>query len=408
MAHARTFLSLFFCILSGNVWAQQQDVVKLRSSLSIQNNDNFFSAPASTAVSERITSQTVGINVAVPYSLQRFELDASLTATQHQTYTNFDFIARNYRAAWLWSFTPHLHGSLNTTRAEGLNAAIDSLDPKLRNKSTTTSTGLSAVYEKGGPWQLLAGLTNNNVVNERAVIGQPDGRSLTNNNVVNEQAVIGQPDGRSTSVNGGLRYVRASGNSLGYLLQVGNGNSSMLQVGNGNSSNDYTTRVHDVNGVWLLTGKTSLTGHLAYSTQDFGAAPQYSFSGFSGGANLTWRITGKTSLQADWQRDLASYRTATASYLQTDAFTVAPVWQVTPKTSLSVQFRSADLRELGSPFGALSHRQDTLRDTSLSVTWQPRRLVNLTASVSNSSRKSSAPGFDFTGHQVSVSAQFVL
>ena len=379
MAHARAILSISLGILCGSkAWAQAQDVVKFHSSLNIQNNDNFFSTPASTAVSERITSQTVGINVAVPYSLQRFELDASLTGTQHLTYTNFDFIAHDYRAAWLWSFTPHLHGSLNTTRAEALNAAIDSQDPNLRNKSTTTSTGLSAVYEKGGPWQLLAGLTKDKLVNERAVIRQSDDRS--------------------TSVNGGLRYVRASGNSLGYLLQVGNGNSSY----------DYTTRVHDVNGIWLLTGKTTLTGHLSHSTQDFGAAPQYSFSGFSGGANLTWRITGKTSLQAGWQRDLASYRTATASYSQTDAFTVAPVWQVTPKTSLLLQLRSADLRELGSPFGTLSNRQDTLRDTSLSVTWKPRTLVNLTASVSKSSRRSSVPGFDFTSHQVLVSAQFVL
>ena len=379
MVRARAILSVSLGILCGSkAWAQVQDVVNFRSSLSVQNNDNFFSTPASTAVSERITSQTVGINVAVPYSLQRFELDASLTGTQHQTYTNFDFFARNYRAAWLWSYTPHLHGSLNTTRAETLNAAIYSQNPNLRNKSTTTSTGLSAVYEMGGPWRLLAGLNNNNVVNERAVIGQPDNRT--------------------TSANGGLRYVRASGNSLGYLLQVGNGNSS----------NDYTTTVHDVNGVWVLTGKTTLTGHLAHLTQNFGAAPQYNFSGFSGGANLTWRISGKISLQAGWQRDLASYQTATASYTQSNSFTLAPVWQVTPKTSLSLQLRSANLRELGSPFGTLSNRQDTLRDTSLSVTWQPRRLVSLAGSVSQSSRKASVHGFDFTGHQVSVTAQLVF
>jgi exopolysaccharide biosynthesis operon protein EpsL len=375
----RTGWLLTVSVLCGApVWAQSQDLVKLRGSVDLQNNDNFFSAPAPNAVSEFISTQTVGVNVAVPYSLQRFELDASLTGNQHRTYSNFDFIGQNYKAAWLWSITPALHGSLSTTRADTLNAATDSQSPNLRNQNTSTRTGFSAIYELGGPWQVLAGLTNSTVVNERALIGQADDHS--------------------NSANAGLNYVLGSGNTLGYLLQVGAGNSA----------NDYTTTAHDVNIVWVLTGNTTLAAHVAHNTQAFGAAPQYDYSGVSGGAKLTWRMSGKTSLQAGWQRDLASYRTASASYTQTDALTIAPVWQVTPKTALRLQLRYADLKEMGNPFGTLSDRHDRLRDTSVSLTWQPHTLVTVSAAVSESGRVSSTPGQDFTGHQLSVNAQFVF
>jgi exopolysaccharide biosynthesis operon protein EpsL len=357
-------------------WAQSQDIVKLRSNLSILNNDNFFSATSGRELSERVTAQTIGANVALPYSLQRFELDASLTGNQYQTYTNFDYVGQNYSAAWLWSITSQLHGNLSTVRAETLNAAIDSLNPTLRNKNTTQNTALSANYDLGGPWQLTAGVANTNTINERAVIGSSDNRS--------------------TGVNAGVRYALASGNSLAYSMQVANGSST----------NDYTSTTHDVTLVWVLSGNTSLNGRLAHLQQRFTVAPQFDFNGVAGALAVVWRPTGKTTLTAGWQRDLASYQTLGTTHTQTDTMTIGPAWQISPKTSLRMQYRYAVRDDQGNPTGAPTSRQDRLQDTSLTFGWQPRPLATLSVTVGEAGRSSNVANTDFSARTVSLAAVF--
>ena len=368
-------LSVSILVLCGSgVWAQSQDLVRISSSLSILNNDNFFSAPSGSEASERVTTQTIGVNVALPYSLQRFELDASLTGNQYQTYTSFDYVGQNYRAAWLWSLTPQLRGSLSTTRAETLNAAIDSLNPALRNKNTTQNTALSANYELGGPWQLTTGVSNTNTTNERAVIGSADNRS--------------------TGVNAGVRYALASGNSLAYSLQVANGSST----------NDYTSTTHDVILVWVLSGNTSLNGRLAHLRQSFAAAPQFDFNGAAGALSFVWRATGKTTLTAGWQRDLAAYLTPGTTNTQTDTFTLGPAWQISPKTSVRMQYRHAVRDDQGNPTGVPTFRQDRLQDTALTLSWQPSSLATLSVTASEASRGSNVANTDFSARTVSLAA----
>ena len=241
---------------AGHAWCQAQDNVKLRSNLTMSNDDNFFKSPSDTAVTERITSQTMGINIALPYSLQRFEVDASLTSNQHQTFSNFDYTAQNYSAAWHWGFTPQLHGSLTTVRAESLVAAFDSVDPTQRNKNTTNTSTLNAIYELGGPWQLTAGLLRASRVNERAVTGPGDTRI--------------------SAYNIGAQYSLSSGSSIGYSLQNGSGSDT----------NNFNATHQMVSGVWVITSTTSLNAHVTAVEQRYSNTPQFNFSGTSGGLKV--------------------------------------------------------------------------------------------------------------------------
>jgi len=269
-----------------------------------------------------------------------------------------------------------LHGSLTSARAESLNATADSLNPNLRNKNTTQNTALAAAYELGGPWQVTAGVSNSNYTNE--------------------QAVIGQSDNRSTGVNAGVRYIVGSGNSLAYSLQRASGTSI----------NDFTSMTHDVAVVWVLSGNSTVNGHIAYLEQRFGVAPQFDFNGVSGAAMLTWRATGKISVSAGWQRDLASYQSAGTTHTQTDAFSLAPAWQITPKTSLRLQYREAVRDDQGNPTGVPTSRQDRLRDTSLAFSWQPRPLATLSVTVGESGRTSNIANADFTSRTIGLTALF--
>lgn len=360
------------------VQAQTQDVLNLRAGVSALNADNFFRAPSANAVSERVITQNIGVNLALPYSLQRFELDASLIGNQHQTYSNFDYTAQNYNAAWRWSLTPRFRGSVTSSRNETLNTANDSVDPDQRNKSTSQNSALSAVYEIGGPWQLTTGVSSSATVNERAVIGQTDNRS--------------------GGANVGVRYVPASGNTVEYSLQEARGNST----------NDYISTTHNVSVAWSASGNTTANLRLAHQQQKFNITPQYNYSGLNGAFNLSWRLSGKTSLTASWQRDLAGYQTAGTTHTRTDAFTLSPNWQITPKSSLRLQYRSAVRDDQGNPTSTPSNRQDRLQDVSVSYGWQPRPSATLSATLAESTRNSSITNADFTARQLSLSAQFTF
>lgn len=361
-----------------SAYAQTQDTFNMRAGVSVLNADNFFRSPAATATSERVISQNIGVNVAVPYSLQRFELDASLIGNQHQNFSNFDYTAQNYNAAWWWSLTPRLRGSITSTRGETLNAANDNVDPNQRNKVTTQSSALSAAYELGGPWQLTAGVSNSATINERAVIGQTDNRS--------------------GGFNLGVRYAPASGNSVDYSLQVARGNSA----------NDYSSTTHNISSAWTLSGNSSLNVRLAHLQQKFSIAPQFDYTGLNGGVSFSWRVTGKTSLTAGWQRDLAGYQTAGTTHTKTDAFTLSPSWLISAKSSLKLQYRNAVRDDQGNPSGIPSDRQDRLRDLSLTYGWQPRPSATLSATMSESTRSSSVSNADFIVRQLSLSAQFTF
>jgi exopolysaccharide biosynthesis operon protein EpsL len=377
--HLPLLVGALLCVFSVHLaWAQTQDNVKLRSNLTMSNDDNFFKSPSNTAVAERITSQQMGINIALPYSLQRFELDASLSSNQYQTFTNFDYTAQNYNAAWFWSFTPQLHGSLSTSRAETLNAAFDSVNPNLRNKNTSNTSALNAIYEMGGPWQLTAGLSSTSNINERAVIGPGDARS--------------------SAYNVGAQYALSSGSSVGYSLQNGTGTNT----------NDFNSSSQTINGVWSISPVTSLNARVTALEQRFAAAPQFDFTGTSGALNVTWQTSGKTSFAAGLSRDVVSNPNAGITSTQTDTFTASPTWQLSAKTSLRLQYSNSLRLDQGTPSGTLSLRQDRLESTMVSFSWEPRPFASLSASLTEGRRNTNAVNQDYVGHLASVSAQFTF
>ena len=357
---------------------QIMDNVTFRAGLGLQHDDNFFRSPAATAQSEQIFTQSVGLNVSIPVSLQRFEFDVGFTNNKYREFSNFDYLGKNYSAAWRWSFTPQLHGNLTSSRVETLNAPTESATPTLRNTNSTTTNGFDAVYEFGGPWQILAGYS----------------RSTS----LNEQALIGDANERTNTYNAGVRYLLSSGNSLAYNLSHVSGENAR----------DYKGQIHDFSGVWVVSGNTSVTGHVAYLNRDYSQSPQFDYDGIAGGIRANWRATGKITLNASWDRELASYQTVGSTHTETDILTLAPVWQISPITSMRAQYRYSIRRDKGNPSGIASNRKDNTHDMSLTYLWQPRPFVSLSASLARSKRSSNLPNLGYTDNLVSVGADFTF
>jgi exopolysaccharide biosynthesis operon protein EpsL len=398
----RTWLVPTLCLgVAGAAWAQQAEPgLQLRASAALMQDSNLFrlsdsaNVKASTgkdSAAETVGVTTLGLTYNKAYSLQRIELDVSLVDYRYQNFDYLSFTARNYAAAWRWSLTPRLHGNLTSNRKESLNNYSDYVGSSLRtqrNLRTDTSNGFDAVYEITGAGRLLGGVSQAKQVNE--------------------QALVADSDYSISSANLGARYEFASGSSITYKATASNGkylNRSLSQsslVDDGFDQTESDLRLH-----WVVSGKLTADINAGFVERTHPHFAQRNFSGPQAGASLNWAISGKTSLSAELSRRLGAYQTSYSNYSQTDKFSVGPSWQLSAKTALSLRYDISHIDYLDAPTGtSQTSRQDTVRDTTLSLAWQPRQSATLNASISNATRSSTLPGIDYQSRTATFSASY--
>ncbi len=401
MLQRRSFWLVSLCPLvlswTASAWAQAGDTVTLSAAYTQQTDSNLFRLPDSANVnaligrpdaSENISITSLGININKAYSLQRFELSLNLVDTKYQSFSYLDYVARNYDAAWRWSITPHLHGSLSTSRNETLNSFADYQNVNQRNKRTNTQSGFDVAYDVTGAWQLLAGLA----------------RSRQSN----QQEIQAESDYRSNSANVGLRYAYASGSALTYILKTTDGaNLNQASLAPGSSGDSFDQTDHTLKLLWVVSGKSAADLTLGHINRQHPQFAQRDYSGMTAAVNFNWSMSGKTALTASWARELSSYQTNYASYAQKDRFSVGPTWQVSPKVAIRLRHTVTQINYLSAPASVtLPAREDTTQDASLSVDWQPYKRLNLYASLQKATRESNFAGLDFDSNIANFSAQY--
>jgi len=399
----RTWLVPTLCLgVAGAAWAQQaaEPGLQLRASAALMQDSNLFrlsdSANVKTSTGKDSAAETIGVTTLgltynKAYSLQRIELDVSLVDYRYQNFDYLSYTARNYTAAWRWSLTPRLHGSLSSDRKETLNSFADnqgSTAPTQRNLRTDTSNGFNAVYEITGAGRLLGGVSQAKQVNE--------------------QALVADSDYSITSANLGARYEFASGSTITYKATASNGkylNRSLSQsslVDDGFDQTESDLRLH-----WVVSGKLTADINAGFVERTHPHFAQRDYSGPQAGASLNWAISGKTSLSAEVSRRLAAYQTSYSNYSQTDKLSVGPSWRLSAKTALSLRYDISHIDYLDAPTGASQiSRQDTVRDTTLSLAWQPRQSATLNAAFTNATRSSTLPGIDYQSRIATFSASY--
>jgi exopolysaccharide biosynthesis operon protein EpsL len=388
-------------LLSGAApaWAMVGDTFTLNAAYTRQTDSNLFRLPAGANVNaligkssaaEEIGSTSLGFNLNKAYSLQRLELSVNLINNQYQNFNYLDYTARNYRAAWRWSVTPRLHGSLSTDRQETLNSFADFQGFNQRNQRTSTNTRLDAAYDLYGAWQLVAGVSQSRQANQ--------------------QAVLGEGDYNSKSADLGLRFAYASGSALSYTVKSTNGSYLNRVLPSSGAVDDGFNQIDQgLNLHWVISGKSGGDASATYINRSYPNFGQLDYSGLTTAVNFNWSITGKSALTAGLSRALSSYQSSNVSYTQTDNFSISPTWQVSPKTTLRLRHQLIQTNYLGSPTGASAvQRRDTNRDTSLSFDWQPYQNLTLSASLQKASRASNVAGVDYDSNMTTLSTQFTF
>ena len=394
------YLPVVALMLAGSIpaWAQTEDTFKFNAAYSLFSDSNLFRLPGSTnfnaqlgrpSAEEKVSTTSVGFSVNKAYSLQRFEFNVSLVNYVYQNFSVLSFSAANYDAAWRWSLTPRLTGNFTTKRTETQNSFADSAFTNQKNLRTDNSSRLDAIYDLGGAWRILGGISQSSQTNQ--------------------QPLVAQGDFTATTTDAGLRYVLQSGSSLTYTLRNANGKYINRTLNAAALLDDgYTQIDNELKARWVIDGRFTADFGLAQISRTHPHFALRDFSGLNTNADITWTITGKSALIAGWSRKLASYQTNTANYNQTDRLTLGPIWQISPKATARLNYAAATIDYLASPTGLVGvPRTDNTRDITLSMDWQPHPKVTVSAALQNATRTSTAANLDFDSNMLTLTAQIV-
>lgn len=374
------------------------DTFDVITGYSVRHESNLFRLPDGTdpetvtgksSKSDDIGIATLGLRLDKRYSLQRFELEATLVNYRYRIHDYLDFTARNYAAAWRWQLTPAFQGNLTSSRSEALNSFNDYSNYGVRNVRTDQSHRFDGVFELDGAWRLLGGVART----ERT----------------NSETFLEESDTRIDTVEAGVRRDFVSGSSLGLVTRHGRGEyfnrpnlSPVTQF-----DNAFDQREQEIRANWPLSGKTTLQGRLGHVAREHEHFPARDYSGMVGNLSLALRATDKVLLTGTAGHELGAYQSNASSYASTNRLGLGASWRIGVKTTLRGQYDWArrDFRGaiVSTPDG---DRTDTLHNAKLMLEWQPYRSLLLSAALEKEKRESNQSSFDFSNTAASVSAQF--
>ncbi|MBA4142640.1 MAG: putative exosortase B-associated extracellular polysaccharide biosynthesis transporter EpsL [Nitrosospira sp.] len=354
--------------------------------------------------SDQVVTSSATLSVNKFYSMQRFELNASLVDNRYSNFDFLNFLGKNGTAAWHWSLTPYLHGKLSGSHREALNNFADLTgfqNSTNRNLRTDDNVRFDAVLELDGAWRIIGGVAYDVRKNSRITIQDFDNRVF--------------------SVEGGVRYERPSGSSLTYKVRSGSGEFFKREQPLENQLFDtrFDDMEHDLRLLWPVTGKASIDARAGYFTRKHAHFPQRDFDGFVGNLNLNWAVTEKTRITASWARNLGNFQTApnsflnspffdrfSSSYAATHHFFFSPVWQITRKTALRLRYDYILRDYLGAVISLPSeHRTDSQHSGLIALDWQPLNALFISGALQRDHRSSNVRGFNFDSAAASISAR---
>jgi len=386
-AIAAAILATLF--LAGAALAQS-DVITVVVADSITHDSNLFRRPDSlNPQSDRINSASVGLRIDKQYAQQRFQLEASQTSRRYDKLSRLNSDAVDYNAAWLWFLTPRWSGTLSTSRSESLVPFEDTLGTQ-RNVRISQNRAFTADGLLFGGWHLLLGIT------------QADQTS--------EQAVQIEPDFRATSAEAGIRYVAPSGNSVSAVRRATKGDYLNQPAVPGLVDNGYQVDDSELKANWAITGKSSLTGGVAWRERTNKNPAQRDFSGLDANLSYSWRPTGKLALSVLASQTLTPLQNSPSAYVVNDTLSIGPTWQASPKVAvrLSLSRAESNYRGTGVVPAAGPARRDTLDSAEVGVNWSVMRSASVGISVQQQRRASNTDGIGFDATLVVINASITF
>lgn len=357
----------------------------------LSHNADLTQLPSgATSKSETIITSTAELSLNKLYSLQQFQLSASVNDYRYQNFSYLSYTAMNYLAEWHWALTPRVRGSITTSRKEVSNSFTDVADISSRNIRTDGLIRFDGEADLGAAWRITTRLDQARSTNELPVVREGD--SIVKSGLL------------------GTRYIFPSGNFIGLNARFGQGEYlNRVSTEGGFLPRNFDETEHDVLTSWTVSGKTNLVARIGYFQRHHKKFEQRDFSGLIGDLRANWRATGKTSIIANFSRTFNAYQTESNSYATGNRFRVTPEWQTTAHTSLRVNYEYFLQNYSGDPVNSgVVGRRDATRTATVALDWHPRSTISLILSLQNQQRTSNLTGFDYKANSASISGQITF
>lgn len=389
----RVLAGLLGCLVAATARADADDALNFSFGATLRYDTNLFLLPSyvdpqvvlgKPRKSDWVSTAYAGVAIDKPYGLQRFQLEAKITAYRYQTFDFLDFNGKNYRAAWLWSLTPDLTGTLLAAQTEAPVSYADFRGRSL-NIQTSQIQRAHADYRVSGGWH---------------VTGAFDHTTFKNSAVFTQ---VGNTE--MDTVEAGVKYIAASGSMLGIVQREGSATyvgqiiSPITQLPGSYDQSETLLR-----GRWEVSGRSSLGGYVGWLSRSNDPFPDRDFSGVIGQIDHLWTPTGKLTVNTAIGRNLYPFLQNTSSYFSTNYVTIAPAWAITAKTTARLT-ASYDIRDYeGAIVPVPFLRRDKTATGELGLEWAAMRTLTLTTYVRHGQRISNYPNFNYVDTVAGVTA----
>ena len=392
---AQTVFSVLLSSLvfaSSIAYADEQDPLNFIVGVSRIHDNNLFRS-ANNERSENITSAYAGIRLDKQYAQQRFKFDFTLTANRYQNFDVLDYNSKNYKAAWLWTMTPFLTGTVSLDRRQTLNSFQDFQGASLvniRNISVNETQHFEADFSPHNVWHLLGGVTRS-----------------TSKNGSDSSTFRGQNSFESNALDAGVRYNFRSGSSVTAMGHARRGDYTDRDfVAASVFDSAFDEKEVETKLDWVLSGKSRLNARLAYLSRDHEHLSNWDYSGLVGNIDFSWSPTGKIKLIMAASTNLSAFQTNDSSYSRLTTFSIRPLYALSNKVTMNAHGDISKRAFLGDGVTSDTNREDWIRSVGVGVDWAPLRSFSLGAEIERTSRdsKDSVVDYDFTDTTASVNA----
>lgn len=326
---------------------------------------------------------TVGLNLNVPVSRQRFRAGLALNESRFDRYKQLDFGGHDANAVWLWQLGNNLSGDLGYTSAKTL-ASFTNVLSVVPSMVEAERAFASANWLLTPRWRLGA------AVDERQRRYSDPARQVN--------------DLDAAGFDANLTYLTPLGNSIGlaYRTEEGRFPNGSVPV-----DNAYTQETATVVVDWTVTPASHLNYRVGVVSRKYDQQvpgfPNRDFDGLTARLVYDWRPTQRFTLTGIVLREISPVEDIETSFVNLKGLAIRATWAITEKTTLSGTLDSSQRNYRGDP--TVPQRDDDVNSAALAITWQALRNVQVAATLQHEKRTSNIPDIDYKFTQAGVRAR---
>jgi exopolysaccharide biosynthesis operon protein EpsL len=377
------------------------DRLELFVAQTLTRDDNVFrissgldpaAALGSSSKGDTSSTTSLGFNLDVPVSRQRFQGGVTWNKTRYDRFTVLNWDGHQGQGIWLWQVGNDISGKLGYTETLSLGwlanvqSGVQSSTP---NFLTTRRAFLNAAYMLTPRWRL------------RGEAGR-----LKQSNEVPERKVN---DASTDSVDLTVSYVMPVDNQIGLGTRVEESRLPNRQFVAGDLF-DNSYRQQSVAAVtdWILTGSSRVSARVGSVRRSYTQLPQRDFEGSTFRAAYDWTPTGKLMLTATAQKDISTIEQVNIGLVLVKGVALRPALRLTDKVNLAGAFEYSNREYRSDPvlvLGIVPIRTDRVRSAAVTVSYRPIRTVTLQMALLHETRSSTVAFGDYAANVVSVTAR---